>query len=534
MSRRRSFLAATLVLPVALLLVAEAALRSLGLGGRPPLFVEEPEAPGWLVPNPRVMARYLPAGGPSAATIQPIHFRREKPEAGYRIVVQGGSTAAGFPYGRWGGLAGMLGDRLESAFPEREIEVTTTAMAAVNSYALLDLVDEIIAVRPDAVLVYAGHNEYLGILGSGSALHPAASAGQARLQLVLNRLGLYRALERLLAATRPERADRNTLFARAAEGARIPLDSDAYRAGVRQLEVNLGALLAKYRDAGIPVYLGTLVSNEKDLPPFASAEGEDSAASWFERGRSALAVGRVEEARAAFLQAKDRDELRFRAPEDFDGVIRELAARHHARLVDVREHLRRASPDGLLGHELLLEHVHPNAAGYFLLADAYYQALVSDGVFGDASGAPSVDDARRDMPITRVDRMLAEYDRRELLSGFPFADPPRPFALPPARSEIERLAQRLRAGEADWAATMDALEQLHLEAGRMQRAARVARLVAQAYPMHGAPNLAAARLLARTGRPALARRYLRRCLDLDPGDPEALDLVRALDAAPPP
>ena len=43
-------------------------------------------------------------------------------------------------------------------------------MAAVNSYVLLDFVDEILDVDPDAVLIYAGHNEYLGVFGVASGL----------------------------------------------------------------------------------------------------------------------------------------------------------------------------------------------------------------------------------------------------------------------------------------------------------------------------------------------------------------------------
>ena len=42
-------------------------------------------------------------------------------------------------------------------------------MAAVSSYVLLDFADEIIAQQPDAVMIYAGHNEYLGIGGVGSS-----------------------------------------------------------------------------------------------------------------------------------------------------------------------------------------------------------------------------------------------------------------------------------------------------------------------------------------------------------------------------
>jgi len=39
-------------------------------------------------------------------------------------------------------------------------------MAAINSYALLDMVDEVIQQSPDAVLIYTGHNEYYGALVS--------------------------------------------------------------------------------------------------------------------------------------------------------------------------------------------------------------------------------------------------------------------------------------------------------------------------------------------------------------------------------
>jgi len=529
MERRRLFIGASLLLSILVLLAVELALRSVGLGGRAPLFIEAPDLPGRLVASPDVMRRYLPATTKVAAVIEPIFFWKEKPENGYRIVVQGGSTAAGFPYGRWGGLAGMLGDRLETVFPGREVEVITTAMAAVNSHTLVDLADEIIAIQPDAVLVYAGHNEYLGILGPGSALDASASQLQARVQLQLNRLGLYQGMRRLLFAAVSAGADARTLFAQAAEGARIPFDSEAYWAGSRQFETNLAALLEKYRQAGIPVYIGTLVSNEKDLPPFASGVGGDSADAWFARGRSEFAAGRFEAARDAFRNAKDRDELRFRAPEIFDEQIRTLARRYGARLVDVRRRFMDGSPHGILGSELTLEHVHPNADGYFLLADAFYEALKQDGRIGDWSRAPSRGEARRDMPLTQIDRILAAYDIQELRAAFPFSDPPQLFELPAPASEIERLAHDLRSGDLDWAHAMDALLALHLRAGRIAEAARVARLVAQAYPTDRSPNVVAGRLLVETGRYALARRYLDRVLERWPEDREARALRSRAD-----
>ena len=55
-------------------------------------------------------------------------------------------------------------------------------MAAVTSYVLLDFADEIIAQQPDAVVIYTGHNEYLGIGGVGSSLRQreVADAGARR------------------------------------------------------------------------------------------------------------------------------------------------------------------------------------------------------------------------------------------------------------------------------------------------------------------------------------------------------------------
>jgi len=108
--------------------------------------------------------------------IWPVPFPADKAPETLRIFVQGGSSAAGWPYGFGASLAGMLQQRLQASLPERNIEVITTAMTAVNSYTLMDFADEIIAQQPDAVLIYAGHNEYLGVLGVGSAI----SAGRTR------------------------------------------------------------------------------------------------------------------------------------------------------------------------------------------------------------------------------------------------------------------------------------------------------------------------------------------------------------------
>jgi NAD(P)-dependent dehydrogenase (short-subunit alcohol dehydrogenase family) len=164
-------------------------------------------------------------------------------------------------------------------------------------------------------------------------------------------------------------------------------------------------LLERFAAAGVPVYVGTVASNERDQPPFLSlhdpaapaadregalersraalAAGDAAAAeagareavrldegaadAWYALGRALEAVGRHSEARAAFLAAKDRDALRFRAPEAINDLLRELVPATGAVLVDSQRALAAQATNRIIGDELMLEHLHPNVRGYFLM-----------------------------------------------------------------------------------------------------------------------------------------------------------------------
>lgn len=519
-------LASLVISPLAFLAGLELLLWLVGFGGPQPLFVPVEARPDWLRANPEVMRRYFPSRAPLVSP-EAIEFPREKPDGGFRIVVQGGSTAAGFPYGRSACLAEMLADRLEATFPERDIEVISTAMAAASSYTLLDFTDEILDVEPDAVLIYAGHNEYMGVLGVSSGLTSRRSRPATLLHLRLRRFRAYQYLEALVDITRgavgasasDAEGRERSLMTRAARGSRVAYGSETWQAGVHQFEANLDAIVARYREAGIPVFVATLVSNEKDRAPFASDEGADGAAAWFERGQQALARGDLDGARHAFREARDRDRLPFRAPEAFDGIVRRLAERHDAVLVDVRERFVAESPDGIVGRELLLEHVHPNARGYFLLADVFFDRLSERSSLFEGAHPPSDEEALRDTPITSLDRAVARLALRELESDFPFVPEPRPASLPAPDGPIEELAWRRHHGEISWLEGMEELLQMHRRAGRTRRAAVVARMAARALPGNRAAHFTTGALYLELGQLARARRYLEQSLRLDPDDP---------------
>lgn len=82
-----------------------------------------------------------------------------------RIFVMGESAAAGFPYQANAAFSYVIADVLQDAFPSDTIEVVNLGISATNSYTIADLVPDVIAQKPDAVLIYAGHNEYYGALG---------------------------------------------------------------------------------------------------------------------------------------------------------------------------------------------------------------------------------------------------------------------------------------------------------------------------------------------------------------------------------
>jgi lysophospholipase L1-like esterase len=60
-----------------------------------------------------------------------------------------------------------VADALRDVLPSDTVEVVNLGIAATNSYAILDFSREIIDQHPDAVMIYAGHNEYYGALGVG-------------------------------------------------------------------------------------------------------------------------------------------------------------------------------------------------------------------------------------------------------------------------------------------------------------------------------------------------------------------------------
>ena len=546
-----------LLSPVLLLVLAEVGLRVAGYGDDYPLFVPVEGREDYLYQSRDVARRYF-AALESIPTSLLDFFPAEKEPGTFRIFVQGGSSAAGFPFYYGGAFSRMLEQRLAQTYPGRRIEVVNTAMAAVNSYTLLDLVPEILAQKPDAILVYAGHNEYYGALGVGSSESfgrlPWIKRGylrMRRLRTVQALRGLFSWVAGALGGTRPGEAPNYTMMSQMVGEQQIPLGSTLYRDGLTQFESNLDAIVEAYRARGVPVYLGTLVSNEGDHRPFIGAPN-DKAAAAFEQGMDALgrgdliaarsafevavradslaadpwfALGKIEEqegnyeaARRAYLAAKDRDALRFRAPEAMNRIIREIAARRGAQVVDVQQAFADRSPRSIVGENLMTEHLHPNVDGYFAMADAFYDSIVAARLIADQGSIVADTVARREVLLTPVDSLAGMMRIRRLKAAWPFqpmgvVDRSADTLTP--RNPVEQIALELTSDRVNWLTANNQLLRYYQEQGDFHHALQAALAQLQEFPFIPDPYLHAGSILVRQRRLDEALEYFRNALAIE-------------------
>ncbi len=426
------FLTITVLSPFLLLGAVELVLRATWPGGAIPVFVHAPAAMGdYLLPNPELGRRYFTLQAhPPAPLAEP--FATHRPARAFRVFVLGASSAAGFPWPPTGTFSRLLEDALRDVLPDDSVEVINLAIPATNTYAVLDQTDAVIAQHPDAVLIYSGHNEYYGALGVGSTERVGSAPWLVRTYLGLERLRTFMLLRagitklRRAFAKPAANAQQAASFMEVVAGnQQITLDGPAYEAGVRQFRGNLERALGRFRDAHVPVFIASLASNEGGMPPFASPAnaGPGGADSVYESARAAEARGDTADAQRLFARARDLDVIRFRAPSEFNSVIRRVAAEEGATYVPVSEAFHAASPGGIVGHNLILEHLHPNQAGVALIGHEFFTALDRAHFLGHAAQLGRLKpwpEYVAGMDLTRFDRRMVEHTVNTLTTRWPF------------------------------------------------------------------------------------------------------------------
>lgn len=421
----------TFSIPIVFFLAAELILRSVDYLGNTELFID-PQIPSdeYLIPNPNFAARYFfytkTIPNPSIDA-----FLKNKPENSLRIFAMGGSTAAGYPYGFNGTFSRVVDDILSDALPEKNIEVVNVATSAISTYALYDQADEILEQKPDAILIYAGHNEFYGALGVGSNESIGAFPGFVRFYLKLQRFKTFLFLREMMtdAGTflssifSDSKSRSGTLMERIIKDQAISLNSTEFDMAMHQFESNMQAIVKIFEEHEIPVFIATIASNIKDQSPFVSINEDHlpPADSVFSSAQISLEKLDFDSAKAYFNYAKDLDGLKFRAPEQINEIIQNLADSYgHVHLVPALNELEKAAEYGIIGNELMLEHLHPNQQGYFIIGKTFADNLLKNFNGGDFEYDPQFYFEK--MHITQLDHAVVEHRIKTLKQGFPFQE----------------------------------------------------------------------------------------------------------------
>jgi len=391
---------------------AEIVLRLAGIGTPAPLFMTLTEESGrrLVVTNQLFPLRFFfrryegKAAGVGQMNLQV--FWTPKPEGTLRILLVGASTVQGFPHPRNLNAASFLRAYLQDLLPERKVEVVNLGTTALASFAVYKQLEAASEVQPDAVVAYLGHNEFFGAYGVASIMRAANGPLGCRIHYALRQSHLGQTILRLTRSRGTPKVTKKGLMEIMAALQYMDPDDSRRKAAYVNLKANLEAMAETARKWGVPFIVSTLVANEKDLAPVRSLEpAKDSgiyarwrklldegslaslreaerlfpksAAAAYRLGRLLLSQRKFTEARKAFRRAVDLDAMPWRAASRANEIIRSLAKEPGVFLADVESLFRDNSPHGILGDELLLDHVHPTTEGQALMAGAFLKGLAA-------------------------------------------------------------------------------------------------------------------------------------------------------------
>lgn len=424
-------------IPIIFIFLLELVLRISDYGNDYQQFVVLPNYyPDKYFLNPELPRKYF-YNVKSVPGVIPDGFDIIKKDRAFRVFVLGESSAAGWPYIPNASFSRDLKRKLELIYPENTIEVINCGISAINTYTIRDLVPAIIKQRPDLILIYTGHNEYYGALGVGSTESMGKSRFLTNLYLSAREFKTVQLLQNIISGIfgwftaksddMPGDQKNETLMSQMIGESLITLNSDSYQAGISQFEGNFDDILSEFCKANIPVLVGNLISNIKDLKPFISQKTENlpAAGDIFQQATEMLKSGNINKAKELFIYAKDLDALRFRAPKQINQLIKDLTSKYNYNLVNLDSAFDAKSPDAIVGYNLTVDHLHPNIEGYRLIADEFFNTmlklnLLPKGRKNPISLATADSILIANFPFTKLDSTIANMKLIQLTGQYPF------------------------------------------------------------------------------------------------------------------
>lgn len=563
--KRSVFTLVMLLVPFTLLAILELSLRQFEYDGNLNLVVTRTVGGQQLYSINRSVARRYFAHM-SSVIPEPADdtFSMVKASNAKRIFCLGESTMAGFPYELNATAPSFMRDRLKLLLPQYNIEVINAGLSAVGSFVVQDFMDELLSYQPDLFIIYVGHNEFYGIYGEGSSINIPGGPWLTRLTISLLKFKTFLMLRDVYAWLRSQFAKAahgdETLMGQMVGNQTIPLHSKLYETSKRIYHDNLIRMIQTARSHNIPIMFSSLVSNWRGQKPFVGAFDEstlpdqrvrwertiekgDSLAShndlreaahryanavqidsmnaiaFFDLGNALYNLGQYDDARKAFLRAKDLDALRFRASEEFETELINTCAQFRVPLARVDSTFIAQSPHGVPGNELFLEHLHPNVNGYFLTAKTFTRAIEENHLLAppsewNLSSEPSDSALMQLSCVTEFDRTLGAMKIDLLERRWPFTLGPVNYEFSPS-NYLEGVVIRVIRHKLAWSEARYLLAEDHARNKRYDLAREECRAVSKVIPFSYEPLLRVADYYNVEGKRGEAKNAYRQCFETE-------------------
>ncbi len=123
---------------------------------------------------------------------------------------------------------------------------------------------------------------------------------------------------------------------------------------------------------------------------------------------------KIESALEYFLRAKDLDALRFRAPSEINSTIEQLSEKYGHPFVSAVDKFNSLSPEGIVGDNLMTDHLHPTITGYQEIGKLFINKMLTENLLPNSKGLLVTTDkqdefVRMNYNFTHLDSTIGRY-----------------------------------------------------------------------------------------------------------------------------
>jgi tetratricopeptide (TPR) repeat protein len=355
-------------------------------------------------------------------------FSYQKKQKTFRIFLLGGSTTRGFPFTkRTISYSGFLQNILTDVLPNHNIEIINAGYDALSSFAVLDIFKRVINHNPDLIIVYTGHNEFIGHFGPNSTVNLGKNRFLIKSIIFLQNSKLFLltklAVFKIKSLLKKNNSEPVNLFRAMLKKSKVSWDKYDHELTETNYRLNLTEMATLARDKKIQLVFSSLASNFSNFEPLRSeissptqdhskqkikmllsqtkihlkeksfekaiqlnkkAIDIDSnyAKSHYQIGKTYLAAAQLSKAKTHFKLARDLDKLHLRSCSKLNSIIHKIGLEQKIPVIDMEESLKVNSKNGMLGENFFLEHVHPNINGHLLMGETIARFIFRHDILG--------------------------------------------------------------------------------------------------------------------------------------------------------